>query len=30
VDAEDLRDIFRGLGLVQIRRMFGGQGVYQG
>jgi DNA transformation protein len=30
VDAEDLRDIFRGLGPVQIRRMFGGQGVYQG
>jgi len=30
VDAEDLRDIFRRLGPVQIRRMFGGQGVYQG
>jgi DNA transformation protein len=30
VDAEDLRDIFRGVGPVQIRRMFGGQGVYQG
>ena len=30
MDAEDLRDIFRGVGPVQIRRMFGGQGVYQG
>jgi DNA transformation protein and related proteins len=30
MDAEDLRDIFRSLGPVQIRRMFGGQGVYQG
>jgi DNA transformation protein len=30
VDAEDLRDIFRRLGPVQIRRMFGGQGVYKG
>lgn len=30
MDAEDLRDIFRNLGPVQIRRMFGGQGIYQG
>ena len=30
MDAEDVRDIFRGLGPVSIRRMFGGQGVYQG
>ena len=30
MDAEDLRDIFRSLGPVHIRRMFGGQGVYQG
>jgi DNA transformation protein len=28
--AEDLRDIFRSLGPIHIRRMFGGQGVYQG
>ncbi|WP_114943659.1 TfoX/Sxy family protein [Microvirga calopogonii] len=30
MDPEDLRDIFRSLGPVHIRRMFGGQGVYQG
>ena len=29
MDAEDIREIFRGLGSVQIRRMFGGQGVYR-
>lgn len=29
MDAEDIREIFRGLGPVQIRRMFGGQGVYR-
>jgi len=30
MDAEDLRDIFRSLGPIHIRRMFGGHGVYQG
>jgi len=30
MDAEAIRDVFRGLGPIQIRRMFGGQGVYQG
>ena len=30
MDAEALRDIFRNLGPIQIRRMFGGQGIYQG
>jgi DNA transformation protein len=30
MDAEALRDIFRNLGPIHIRRMFGGQGVYQG
>ena len=30
MDAEAIRDVFRGFGPVQIRRMFGGQGVYQG
>ncbi|EIM29489.1 TfoX/Sxy family protein [Microvirga lotononidis] len=30
MDAEDLRDIFRSLGPVHVRRMFGGQGIYQG
>ena len=30
MDAEDLRDIFRGLEPIQIRRMFGGQGIYHG
>ncbi|NBJ13544.1 TfoX/Sxy family protein [Microvirga arsenatis] len=29
MDAEAIRDVFRGLGPVQIRRMFGGQGIYQ-
>ncbi|MGO4386328.1 TfoX/Sxy family protein [Microvirga sp. 2YAF29] len=29
MDAETIRDIFRGLGPIHIRRMFGGQGVYQ-
>jgi DNA transformation protein len=30
MDAEAIRDIFRGLGLIHIRRMFGGHGIYQG
>jgi DNA transformation protein and related proteins len=30
MDAEAIRDVFRGFGPVQIRRMFGGQGIYQG
>jgi DNA transformation protein len=30
MDFEAIRDIFRGLGPVQIRRMFGGKGIYQG
>jgi DNA transformation protein len=30
MDSEAIRDIFRQFGLVHIRRMFGGQGVYQG
>ncbi len=30
MDAEAIRDVFRSLGPVQIRRMFGGQGIYQG
>jgi DNA transformation protein len=30
MDAETIRDIFRNLGSIHIRRMFGGQGVYQG
>jgi DNA transformation protein and related proteins len=30
MDAETIRDIFRGLGPIHTRRMFGGQGVYQG
>jgi DNA transformation protein len=29
MDAEVIRDIFRSLGPVHIRRMFGGQGIYQ-
>jgi len=29
MDAEAIRDVFRSLGPVQIRRMFGGQGIYQ-
>ncbi|MBB4040994.1 DNA transformation protein [Microvirga flocculans] len=28
MDAEAIRDVFRGLGPVLIRRMFGGQGIY--
>lgn len=30
MDAEVIRDVFRSLGPIHIRRMFGGQGVYQG
>ena len=30
MDAEAIREVFSGFGPVQIRRMFGGQGVYQG
>lgn len=30
MDAEAIRDIFFALGPVHIRKMFGGQGVYQG
>jgi len=30
MDAEVIRDVFRGLGPIHIRKMFGGQGVYQG
>ena len=30
MDADAIRDLFQGLGEVRIRRMFGGQGVYQG
>ncbi|WP_457090069.1 TfoX/Sxy family protein [Microvirga sp. P5_D2] len=30
MDAGAIRDVFRGLGPIHIRRMFGGQGVYQG
>ncbi|WP_201838626.1 TfoX/Sxy family protein [Microvirga zambiensis] len=29
MESEDIREIFRALGPVQIRRMFGGQGVYR-
>jgi DNA transformation protein len=29
MDAEAIRDVFRSFGPVQIRRMFGGQGIYQ-
>jgi DNA transformation protein and related proteins len=29
MDAEAIRDVFRGFGPVQIRRMFGGKGIYQ-
>ena|SRR5687767_3053286 len=29
MDAEAIRDVFRGFGPVQIRRMFGGRGIYQ-
>jgi DNA transformation protein len=30
MDAEAIREVFRGLGSIQIRRMFGGQGIYRG
>ncbi len=30
MDAEAIRDVFRSLGPIQIRRMFGGQGIYRG
>ena len=30
MDAEAIREIFRSFGSVQIRRMFGGKGIYQG
>jgi len=30
MDAEAIHDIFRSLGPIRIRRMFGGQGVYRG
>jgi DNA transformation protein len=30
MDAEVIRDVFRAIGPVHIRKMFGGQGVYQG
>ncbi|MBB3019417.1 DNA transformation protein [Microvirga lupini] len=29
MDAEAIRDVFRSFGPVQIRRMFGGKGIYQ-
>lgn len=29
MDAEAIRDVFQGIGPVQIRRMFGGQGIYR-
>ena len=29
MDPEAIRDVFRRLGLVHIRRMFGGQGIYR-
>src|SRR5918993_5008085 len=29
MDAEAIRDVFRSLGPIQIRRMFGGKGIYQ-
>ena len=29
MDAEAIRDVFRGFGPMQIRRMFGGKGIYQ-
>ncbi|MBX3596411.1 MAG: TfoX/Sxy family protein [Rhizobiaceae bacterium] len=28
MDDDDLRDLFRGLGPITIRRMFGGKGIY--
>jgi DNA transformation protein len=30
MDAEAIREVFRGFGPVQIRLMFGGKGIYQG
>jgi DNA transformation protein len=30
MDAEAIRDVLRSFGLVHIRRMFGGKGIYQG
>ncbi len=30
MDAEAIRDVFRSLGPIHIRRMFGGKGVYHG
>ncbi|NIX77410.1 TfoX/Sxy family protein [Microvirga terricola] len=30
MDADTIRDIFRSVDLLRIRRMFGGQGIYQG
>ena len=29
MDAEGIRDVFQAIGPVQIRRMFGGKGIYQ-
>jgi DNA transformation protein and related proteins len=29
MDAEAIRDVFRSFGPIQIRRMFGGKGIYQ-
>ena len=29
MDADPIRDLFQGIGPVQIRRMFGGQGIYR-
>ncbi len=29
MDADSIRDLFQGIGPVQIRRMFGGQGIYR-
>ncbi|QFU16370.1 TfoX/Sxy family protein [Microvirga thermotolerans] len=30
MDADAIRDVFRGLGPIRIRRMFGGHGIYRG
>jgi DNA transformation protein and related proteins len=30
MDADSIRDVFRALGPVRIRKMFGGQGIYLG
>ncbi|MBZ6074943.1 TfoX/Sxy family protein [Microvirga puerhi] len=30
MDAEAISDVFRALGPIRIRRMFGGQGIYRG